>query len=473
MTTSFRQAYGPLLAQWVQDRCAYRQMRRMTLLFGGIVIVLLLVHGHIKNEPGTLLLVALPWVLLQMWVGAFLRSAIRQNRPEYACLAPHLRGRLIRLTAALYTLSAVTLSILSGLVFGHAGYGLAFGGLAAVLIIFSNRFMTLAWIMALVIPFGMSFVINDLLPLLKQVNEAEVTLAVLPVIVLLGGWGLYLVFPRGGDRHWHWHYQFSQRQDAIAGLPAKAAETRSPSGLMQLLRRLYVSALRQDSQRGAAADRAMMHVIGPGAHPGRAIAYSLMSTVLALLIGAFVSDSARGGILSAVGLIQLGAVLMYAMSAADDVVLHGAEQQLYFLTPAAPAAARINRLLIATMLRRGLAVWLVSLACAIGLDSALAGHPTLNGASFMVAVSMLWTLTPLLRNYALAPARRLGLTWSVVGIVVVLVCLGVLAVSRIVPEFPWYQAGAVAGLGAVIYLALGWRSLMALPPVLPAGRLAV
>lgn len=467
---TLRQAYGPMLAQLIQDSASRRQMIRASLLLAAAEIVLLVLHGDRHGPSGNLVLVCMPWVALQLWCGAFLKNAIRQNRPEHAGLVPHLRSRLIRVTAAMYAVQIALLAVMCGLVFGHAGYGLVFGGAFAVFSIFMNRYMALAWVMALAIPFGMPYLINDLPSLLAGLNEAAVTAAAVVPMVLLGGWGLHLLLPRGGDGHWRWQAQFTQRQ---AALTCGRNSTSAPSRLKQVMQSFYREALRRDSRRGVAPDRALMHAIGPGAHPARVIAFSLVSTVLALVIGRFLSDGARTGMTIATGLMQLGAVLMYAISVADDVLLHGAEQQLYFLTPAAPSAARINRLLVTTLLRRALVVWLVSLACLVCLDSALAGHLSLNGVSFAMAMVVLWTVTPLLRNYAVAPAQRLGVTWTVVIVIMVLVCLSAVGLVQAAPNFPWYEVGSVTGLGAAIYMGLRWRALMALPPVLPAGRLAV
>jgi hypothetical protein len=462
-----------MLAQMIQDSAGRRQMIRASLLLVAAEILLLALHGDHHGPSGKLVLVCMPWVALQLWCGAFLKNAIRQNRPEYAGLVPHLRARLIRVTAAMYAVEIALLAAMCGLVFGHAGYGLVFGGAFTVLTIFMNRYMALTWVIALGIPFGTPYVINDLPLLLAGANEAAVTAAAMVPIMLLGGWGLHLILPRGGDRHWNWQAQFSQRQAALTCAPGTTSARQAPSRLKQVLQSFYLAALRRDSRRGVAPDRALMHAIGPGAHPARVIAFSLVSTLLALLIGRFFSDGGRTGLTIATGLIQLGAVLMYAISVADDVVLHGAEQQLYFMTPAAPAAARINRLLVTTVLRRALAVWLVSLACVLCLDSVLAGHLRLHGVSFAMAMVVLWTVTPLLRNYAVAPARRHGATWTVVIVIVVLVCLGAIGLLQAAPNFPWYKVGGVAGLGAFLCMGLRWRALMALPPVLPAGRLAV
>ncbi len=473
MSTSLRRAYGPLLAQVMQDKATYRQMMRMTGLLLAAELILLTLHGGPLGKGGKLVMVCLPWTLLQIWAGGFMRLAILQNRPEYACLAPALRGRLIRMVAAWYAIDAVLLALICGLAFGHAGYGLMFAGVATVFMIFMNRYANLAWLMAFVIPFGTSFIITDLPSLLAPISETALTLVVMPAAALLGAWGLRLLLPRGGDRHWTWQTQFTRRQDMLAGKTGQVCAAQQSSRLRQLLRWLYVATLRRDSQPGVAANRAMMHVIGPGAHPGRVMAFSLTSTALALLTGCFVSDSARAGMLTAVCLMQLGAVLVYAFSVADDVVQHGAEQQLYFLTPAAPAAARINRLLSATLLRRALAVWLVSLACAVGLDSALAGRAALRGTTFALAMAMLWGLAPLLRNYAVLPARRLGQAWTILAFIVAMLFLATATLERLVPAMPWYEAGSVAGLGALVYLGLRWRALVAKPPVLPAGRLVV
>ncbi|NYE59830.1 hypothetical protein FHW58_000982 [Duganella sp. 1224] len=471
MNAALRHSYGPLLAQLVQDKALYRQMIRTTVLFAVTQLVLFTSHAGLGSDMDKLLLMLMPWILLQMWAGAFMRNAIRQNRPEYACLVPNLRCRLLRLTAGLYLANTALFSVATGLVFGHPGYGLVLGGAMTVLMILMHRFRALSWGMVLAIPFGTKFLIEGAPSLLGAVSEVTLTLAVTPVAVLLGGWGLRQLLQQGGDRHWTWQASYSQRQDAWTGVHTPAAGAPVRSRLRKLFLFFYVAALRRDSRPGVAAGRAMTHVLGPGTHPATVIAYSLASTALALA-AAWFNDSPPVVMITTTCLVQLGAVLVYAFSASDDVVLHGPEQQLYLLTPAAPAASAINRLLNAMLLRRALAVWLVSLACAVALDSTLAGRLTLRGLSFMLAMSMLWTVTPLLRNYAIAPARRLGMQWTAVIVIMVVACLTMLAMSRLVSHFAWYEVGSAIGFGALAYLALRWRTLMALPPVLPAGRLA-
>lgn len=466
--------YRMLLQQLLNNTANFRMMKRITLLLVLAEAILLALYRPATQSPVPLLIVCVPWGLLQGWCGAFMSSAVLQNRPEYACLVPQLRSRLMKLTAALYGANGLVLGLLAGVVFGHAGYGLLAAVTISVLSLFMQRFTALSWGMVLVVPAIVPLLFNVLPHILIAVDqELAVTAAGLLLLALPAAWGLHLIFPQGGERHWAWQAKFSRQQDALLGKAAKASALHGGQRWRQWLGRLYAGALRRDSQAGVAPARRMMHVLGPAAHGGRHIAYALLATAGVLLLWQILGEGyIRNGLLSAVGVLQLSATLGYVIGVVDNVPRYRAEQSMYFLTPGAPAAAAINRLIGQTLLLRFLGVWLVTLACAVLLDSIAAGELALHGGSFALAMGMLWLARPLLRNYATVKADGARLDGMIAVVLVALIILAIMAVVERGAALPWHAIGVVLGIAAILDLARCWRRLMALPPVLPAGRLA-
>ncbi|MRW82533.1 hypothetical protein GJ698_00320 [Pseudoduganella sp. FT26W] len=474
MNAAVRRGYGQLLAQVLNDVGSYRSMKRMSLALLGTEGFLFIMHNTARFSPYKLLMLCVLWGMCQMWCGAFVRSAIKQNRPELSGLVPQLRQRLIRLTAALYAANTLVFAVIAHFAFGHGGYGLLAATLVTTVAILTQRFNMLAWGMALLIPFGVQFAFNTLKGLIDVLNEPLVTAAGMLLLLPLIGWGLFQLLPRGGDRHWAWYHHFSKCQAALHGNAPPSSAVQLPTRWQQLLRTFYGVALRRDSRAGTQPERMLMHVLGPAAHGGSNLIFLLAATVLALLPSAYAMiDGDDKIVLPWTGMILLGVAGMYVTSVADSITRHGAEQRLYLMTPGAPAGARINRLLGRTLLRRFLGVWLASVACVTCLDSFMLGHLALRGINFAIAMAFLWSAVSLLDNYAVKRPHAGGLNRSLLLMLIVLGFLVAMVLNRIQSTFPWYQAGCLLGIGAVIRVALAWRKLMALPPVLPAGRLAV
>lgn len=217
----------------------------------------------------------------------------------------------------------------------------------------------------------------------------------------------------------------------------------------------------------------MMHALGTAAHDGTSIAYVLLFTVVAMLVGRHLAGQGEPAVASlTVTLMQASLMLsclMYAVSVGASAVRKGVEQSLYLLTPAAPAAARVNRVLLRALLWRCLRLWLISLAGAACIDFAVLGRLELRGPVFLLAMLMLPCAGFVLRNYAVMPARQ-GSIMAVVTTLLIVVAVGL---QQVRPQLPWYWLGSGMALAAVAGLCWRWRRMMALPPLLPAGRLAV
>ena len=474
MSAASRSGYRILLEQLIHDGVNFRWMKRVALLLILAEAILLVLQRVAPPMPVNLLLICMPWGLAQIWCGMFMKSAVLQNRPEYACLVPQLRRRLLSLTAAVYGVSSLLLALLTGVAFGHPGYGLLAGVAISVLSIWMNRFTALAWGMVLVIPSVIPLFFNVLPAILIAVDqEVAITVGGVLSLSLLGVWGLTLVFPQGGERHWAWHARHTRQQDALSGKAPKSSAIHGPQRWEYWLRSFYARTLRRDSHPGIAATRTMMHVLGPAAHPASYIVYAVLATAIALLVAQYLLiGSARSAVLAVASVLQLSASLGYVIGVVDNIPRYRAEQRLYFLTPAAPLSAEVNRQLGQALLGRFLAVWLVTLACACLLDSVAIGAPGLHGSSFALAMGMLWLARPLMRDFAAALPGKGRMDGIIASALVAIAMLATLAMTQAAPAFPWYAIGVVTGVAAAIDLSVSWRKLMRLAPVLPAGRLA-
>jgi bacteriorhodopsin len=78
----------------------------------------------------------------------------------------------------------------------------------------------------------------------------------------------------------------------------------------------------------------------------------------------------------------------------------------------------------------------------------------------------------MLRNYAAMPATQNELGPVIITVLIVTACMMALILSHVEPAFPWYWIGSGIALATAIGLCWRWRRMMALPPVIPAGRLA-
>lgn len=472
-------AYGQLLVQLMRDRCASRLLLRLTGFMALCVVGELLFAMKFGQPPfGPAILILMIGGAAYLWSGAFLKNAALQNQPAYACLVPGLRGRLMTLTALLFAACTLLTTALTALLYGHAGYALVGAGLLSVYILFANRYQALSFFPSVVI---IASVANNNRPMhllfdtTNAIGEPVVAGVGAMVLAVLGVVGVRAAFPQGGDRHWAWHRRLGRQQARFRG--AARGDGAAGSGRWTTwLRLAYTAALRRDSRGGASQGRMMMHALGPRAHDGGAVAYMLFTTLAMVLAGLYVRS--RGNDLNVVSVsstVMQGCVLlaslMYAVTASADVARYSGEQGLYSLTPAAPDAARVNRVLARMLLWRCLRLWLMSLLCAACIDLATFGH--LRGVTVMLATLMLPVAGLLLRNYAVMSARS-GEMVAVFGtILLVAACITALWAERILPGFPWGWAAGGVTLASAAGLYLRWRYLLRLPPALPAGRLAI
>jgi len=471
-------AYGQLLVQLMHDRSAAYLLLRTTGFLAVCVVGELLFALNFGQPPlGNALLVLLVGGAGYMWCAAFLKSAAQQNQPAYACLVPGLRRRLMNLTALLFAACTLATAALGAWLVGHPGYALVCAGLFSLYILFAHRYPLLNFLPSVVI---ISTVSNNnrlahiLLDTADTIGEPVVAGVGALVLALLGVYGVRAAFPQGGDRHWAWHRRLGSQLSRLKGKPSVDGAT-GGGRWTAWLRLAYTAALRRDSRGGASQGRMMMHALGRKAHDGGAVAYMLVTTLVMVLVGRQVTGQGSLDVVLVSSSTMQGCVLLasllYAVTASANVARHGGEQGLYRLTPAAPSAAAINRVLANTLLFRCLRLWLLSLACAACIDLATFGQ--LRGITLLLATLVLPIAGLVLRNYAVMSARSDEMVAIVGTILLVAACIAALWAERMLPGFPWEWAAGGVTLASAAGLYLRWRHLMSLPPLLPAGRLAI
>lgn len=474
-------AYRALLVQVVRDTPSYRMLLRVTgLLLTGALLVLALTHYWGKPMAGKGLLVLFLWVAVQMWCGAFLKSAVAQNRPEYAGLVPQLRVRLMRLTAGLFIGGPILLGLLAALLFGYPGYVLLVGGLMNVYILFTSRYVWLAFSPALISLILAQSGLADRLALAidDDIGQAITTVLGSLLLLALGGKGLREVFPQAGDAHWAWFKRYSRnKENPLRSATQIVSTTRFGAWLHGLRSSPYQAALRKDSHSGGTPQRMMMHALGPGAHPAGHIGAAVGVSVLALLLLAAARGNIRSNSFVLLCNVMQWAVLMaglrYIMGVVDCVARTQTEQAIFFLSAGAPATAKINRLLGGAMLRSFFMVWVTSLLCVTAIDFLVQGQTLVRGPTLMLAVLLLPLACLLPRNYALIQATNKGPAWITLTVLYVIVCNILLSLANARQGVPWFWLSGVVAAISLLELYRRWRKLLALPPVLPAGRLAV
>ncbi len=472
-------AYTQLLLQVVRDRCANRMMMRISALLGlGALVVALLVWSLRSH-------MALAWqaplgmsaMLIVMWCGAYLKSAVQQNHPANACLVPQLRRRLIVLTVALFAACALAVAAMAAAVFGHFGYALVGAGVFFCYMLYAQRYTLLAFLPTVLIFASLSLKtwLAALWQSLAGMGEPALAGMGLIGVAALGAAGIQLVFPRGGDRHWAWYAHHEALVRRIYGGLLKPEDAGARNRFSTLLRFGYRATLRRDSQRRAAPARMLMHTLGPTAYEGGYLAYLLLVTVVAAAVVLY-----SGGDTQAVRQMMhtfvmqiclLVAVVLYAADLLKSASRHGAEQALFFLAPRAPVAEQVNRMLGAALLARFLRVWLLASAVAFLVDMLLIGAPRIYGSTFLLTALLLPFSCVLLRDYAHTPASHRQMTTVAWTFVSMAAYLAALAAENNLPALPLFWIGGAIVLVTLLVLRWRWQRLMSLPAVLPAGRL--
>lgn len=469
-------AYSQLLLQVVRDRCATRALVRISGLVLLVGVAALVFGNHVdRPQLGRGMLVGTLSFLVLSWGGALLRSAVQQNQPANACLVPQLRHRLIVLTLVLYGAMTVLIAAMFGAVFGHFGYALVGAGVFYSFILYAQRYAVLVFLPSLLIIGAVSVLnapLHALWDAIGWMGEPALTGIGLIAASVLGGFGMRAAFPRGGDSHWSWHARRMATLRRAQGDAPKPGDAANWSRWTMRLRIGYRASLRRDSRGGAAPGRMLPHTFGPAAHEGGYHAGALLILLAVVVLRGFgdselLRQMARSSLLQASVLVS---VAIYAAELQKSVVRHGAEQALYLLTPGAPAE-QLNRVLGAALLKRFLRVWLVTVACAATIDMVMHGAPHLYASTCVLSALMLPLACTLLRDYAKMPASTNPTAILIATFLTIFSYLMMLGVERTWPAFPVFWVCAAIVLASLLALRWRWRRFMALPAVLPAGRL--
>ncbi|MQA17943.1 hypothetical protein [Rugamonas rivuli] len=472
-------AYTQLLLQVMRDGCASRMMKRMTMLVLALAVLTPIGTNMIdRRDVGWAVMAGAPAFLILLWCGSFLKSAVQQNHPAYACLVPQLRRRLIVLTTVVWAVSVMLVAGLAALVVGHFGYLLVAAAFFFCYMLYVQRYSVLAFLPSLLILGSVSVFrqpLHALWGVIGPLGEPALTGIGLLAAAALGGAALQQVFPRGGDSHWTWHARHAMLQRRLQGDAPKRGENNNWSRWSMLLRVGYRSALRRDSRGGAASGSMLLHTFGPGAHEGGYHAYALLVTLAATLAvlcsGSdtfVVRNLMRASMMQACVLVG---VMMYAFELVKGATRNGAEQAIYCLAPAAPSTAQLNRVMGAALLKRFMRVWLVAVLCAAGLDMVIQGAPRLYASTFVLSAALLPFSCALLRNYAVLPASPSQMATLVGTFLATVAYLILIGVERHVQQFSLFCIGVAIALASLLMLRWRWQRLMVLPAVLPAGRL--
>jgi len=469
-----------LLLQVMYDGASCGLLVRLTWVVGAFALIQFVVNYHFgKLALGETLLLCLVCGTAFLWCGAFLKNAVQQNTPANAVLVPGLRRRLMRLTVELYVGATVLAAVLSWLLAGRPGYGLLLGALFSIYVLYAQRYNWLNALPSMVL-IGSGFVaqhpVDDLLAAGDAIGEPLVTLIGTVLLVSLGRPALRALFPQGGDRHWDWYLRFT-RQQAIASGRVLNAEPGHGIRWLAWLRAPYNAALRADSRRGANQGRQLLHTLGTPAHDGGAAIYAVVSAVIMALVGRHLA--AKGDpVLTMVTSTMMQSMLMmgvvvYVSTLAAHAVRFGGEQGLYRLAPAAPASAQFNQVLLGALLFRSLRLWLACTVAVMGVDAIILGQLQVRGITFALAALVLPFILLLMRDYAAAPPRPNVLLGIVMTTLVVVADIALAMVDQLHPGLPMFWFGAGLVLVTALIMRLRWQQLTALPPLLPACRVAV
>ncbi|MGV7206761.1 hypothetical protein ACLB1G_02775 [Oxalobacteraceae bacterium A2-2] len=480
-------AYWQLLQQPMRERAL--QGKPWLGLFLWCLLVLLLVlqslvHGSARR-PLSMVCILVTGAAISLWWQRYVSNAQRQNLPANAVLVPHLRARLMKLTALLWLGCTLLLAAVCWLGFGHFGY--AFVGFGGALLLLAG----MAWLRWLaLVPallsistmLGVHQPYDAMADAIAALGEPVASAAGLLALAATGAYLLRAIFPHGGERHWSTWRRIGQAATAAAKgeLPARDG-ARSLSTLWD---RGYLALLRRDcaltrTAAGASASgtagRMLLYALGPRAHWSGAVLSSVVLATAGAALGWYQSTRGPGApmIWSPVILVMwLLPVPMHV--AAVRLAMHEkrAEQALLRLAPVAPAAQGWNRQLGHALLRQLVLVWAVGLASMLAADLALGRglHPAVS--TVVAATVGVLVGAGILRDYAAAPAPARQAGYGPAPAVLVTLAAPVAFGQWLDHPLHLALAGMALAACGLARMAMRWRRMCAAPPAFPAGRLA-
>lgn len=399
------------------------------------------------------------------WV-RYVIGAARQNSPANAALVPNLH-RSVRITTVLaWAVSLAPCALLASalensaalfiaMAFELTALGLAFGG--------RKEGAVMAPLLVSVLGFAQHFAV------LRELMTGRTGLLVAAMLTLaLARHGLCAVFPRAGERHWQ-----LRRRQAQQSSYGDAVAVQRLSRASGAYRPIYAWKLRRDLQRPAERANLMLHALGPNTHRLDMLVPLTGVAVAALLAKAGYLWAGSPGwptqlqalpsLIGAAAGMQSMSLHRFVMSMANS----RREQALVRLTPAAPDALLLPRVLARRLLTIALGEWLAWSVLALGVVALFDGGWLQVRVVAALAVPSLAGIAWILRDYT-----RRDQGWSVGPILTVALAV-VSGTALLITRAYWQPWTAVLIVMLVLAgMLLRWRySAMAAAPVaFPAGR---
>lgn len=429
--------------------------------------LLITVLGWIGTDGATgigLGICTLAVILLMLWATQFVPGAAEMGSPANAQLTPSLVTRLRELTALVWALGMVALTLGVVLLLDRPGLML----LWAILLSLSMALGTAGVASAgyLTLPIWMGFLLKDWLPgwLLAGLAHPVAPLMVLAALGPLGMAAARAMLPRAGERHWEM-VAARQRWDAH--------KNGHPGSLEALPGWLRCVPLPRGGRRDPGAQ--LLRALGPDVR-----AWGLHVVTIGCVTLALLAVLTRSGILPAIPpdmfnpAVTTSILLLFLFQVGTTVTVlarSAGEQALVRLAPAIPGQReRFNMLLARALLGQAFGLWAIVSAGALFLAWLTGGVAALPKQAAMCCM-MLPALVLVLRDHARAPHHHMFVLWmAAVALSLAGPVAGALLAWTIgLPYGPTATAAALVLAGVLV--RRGLRSAGAAPFALPAGRL--
>ncbi len=473
MTAAMR-AWSMLLRQSALERPLFREVWISWGFLGVAALACLATFaGLLSRGPGAFVAAGFAAVVAIMWWGIYLQNAVRQNTPTLAALVPGLRRRLMTLTAVLWLVASLVPALLFGAVFGHFGYTLLLTAAVLLFIALCSRYVWLAFAPSIAIMLAMSVFGHSIMGTLAgpaRLGQPVVTITGLLLLVPLGVWVLYRLFPRGGDGHYTWDQCTGRRRrNQQQGRAAIDDSTRSWQLLQQPFDLLYATRLAAGGARAGA--EALLDGLGPRAHWSRTVLSLALATAGILILQVWLSADGRVPFGQHVVIVLMTFAVMHVKATATAMKERIGEQAVLRLTPAAPAVPLLNRELAQALLCRFAIAWGTYAVCA-ALVIVVLSNSAGGWAVWLLCVALAAATAPvLLRDYPAQPG------WESSSLTLFGLLIGMQGVMAVVTRsdsavVPVACIAVVVLLATSVRLRLRWQRMMPGAPAWPAGRLA-
>lgn len=474
--------YTPYLQMLMQGRYDWNRRGAPWLVWGAVAVGLLVSLGFLMANSWLIsmrVFAATVGVTIALLWGIYVRCAVRQNTPAYACLVPQLRQRLMLLAALLGVAGILVTSALYALCAGEFGYALIGMSVFFLYVLAVVRFpvlnsLALIWWLT---PKPRLAIFDPVYAWVMRFDEMLFTAMVMPLLALAGLCLLRAVFPRGGDRHQDFYARLVKGELAVRDGPAAAlpAHAASSSGRLWYGYQSSLRAMLRDGRAQTQPGRMLLLGLSAHLHAFGQIFFSIVLLLASLLFIEHYRVDNTTALRVMVGLSQLLVmvpVAIYAQDARLGIARTVAEQGLLRLAPRLPGAVDFNRVFGGALLRRFLAVWLTGALCSSAAPMLVMHSLRIDAYTVALAALFLTLSFPMLSDYA-AMGKRHAYFWkSGKGLGVLLLFLLLFAVEIALPFIPTVLFAAVCLIPTVLLLRRRWAQLLTQAPALPAGRLA-